>query len=157
VAALVAVIAGSAGVAWIVRAPNLALGRPATSSSAGGWGTTPAGAVDGVHYGWLGFHSSGAGKEWWSVDLGGPVALNRVVAFGRACCFDQSIPLAFEVSLDGKNYREAARRDEPFSQFDPWEVTLDNERARFVRFRTLRDTYLVLGEVEVYGRPPDRP
>jgi hypothetical protein len=150
----VAVLALIASLTWLRRAPNCALGRPATSSSAGGFGTTPRGAVDGVHYGWLGFHSSGRGKEWWAVDLERPHAVERVVVYGRAsCCFEQSVPLALDVSLDGNQYRELARRDEPFSQFDPWEIPAHDVVTRFVRLRTVRDTVLVLGEVDVYARP----
>jgi len=149
----VVVLAAAAMTAWLLRAPNRALGRPVTASSPGGYGTTAQGAVDGIHYGWLGYHS-GWGKQWWSVDLGRPHALERVVVYGRAsCCFNQSIPLALDISLDGKDYREIARRDEPFSQFDPWEIRKLAADARFVRLRLLRDSYLVLGEVEVYGQP----
>jgi hypothetical protein len=140
-------------VVWLRRPRNLALGRPVASSSVA-FGTTPEGAVDGVRYGWLGFHSGGEESEWWSVDLGRAYALDRVEAYGRAdCCFDQSVPLGFEVSLDGETYRSAAERSEEFSQFDPWVIPGDNLVARFIRFRTLRKTFLVLGEVEVYGRP----
>jgi hypothetical protein len=140
------------GVAWHKQPKNVALGRPAAARGAG-FGTTPAGAVDGVRYGWLGFHSAGAETEWWSVDLGRVYAIERVEAYGRPdCCFDQSVPLAFEVSLDGANYSQVASRSEAFSQFDPWVIRAKNLAARFVRFSTLRKTVLVLGEVEVYGR-----
>jgi hypothetical protein len=148
-AASLAIVAGGA---WLQGPPNLALGRPAVASSVA-WATTPAGAVDGVRYGWLGFHSAGPGSEWWSVDLGQAYALERVAVYGRAdCCFDQSVPLGFEVSLDGKKYRRIAARTAAFSQSDPWLIAGQGAVARFVRFRTLRKTQLVLGEVEVYGR-----
>jgi hypothetical protein len=84
--------------------------------------------------------------------------LERVEAYGRAdCCFDQSVPLAFEVSLDGKKYRRISERTELFTQSNPWVIPGQGEIARFVRFRTLRKTYLVLAEVEVYGRPEPDP
>ena len=68
------------------------------------------------------------------------------------CCFDQSIPLAIEVSDDGVTYREMARRTSPFSQKEPWVVALPRVAARFVRLRTLRHSVLVVSELEVYGR-----
>jgi hypothetical protein len=150
---LVVLLASAAGVAWFRRLPNLALGRPAAASSVA-FGATPDKAVDGIRYGALGFHSGGPGADWWSVDLGRAYALERVEAYGRAdCCFDQSVPLGFEVSLDGKKYRRVAQRTEAFRQSDPWVIPGEGVVARFIRFRTLRKTYLVLSEVEVYGRP----
>jgi hypothetical protein len=152
VLSLVVLLLIAAGAAWLGRLPNLALGRPAAASGVAN-GTTPGGAVDGVRYGFLGFYSNGPALAWWSVDLGQPYALDRVKAYGRAdCCFDQSIPLQFEVSLDGKKYRQVAKRSAVFSQSDPWVIPGAGEVARFIRFRTLRKTHLVLGEVEVYGR-----
>jgi hypothetical protein len=152
VLSLVILLFIAVGVGWLRRLPNLALGRP-TAASGVAFGTTPEAAVDGVRYGWLGFHSNGPASAWWSVDLGQAYTLDRVEAYGRAdCCFDQSVPLQLEVSLDGKQYRSIAKRSELFSQSDPW-VIPGGEVARFIRFRTLRKTFLVLGEVEVYGRP----
>jgi len=145
-----------AAVAWLQRLPNLALSKHVAASSVV-IGAVPERAVDGVRYGRLGFHSDASGSEWWSVDLGRAYSLNRVEAYGRAdCCFDQSVPLALEISLDGKNYKEIANRGELFSQTDPWVIRGHGRAARFVRFRTLRATHLVLAEVEVYGRPVAR-
>lgn len=142
-----------AAIAWFRRLPNLALGRHVAASSVA-FDTIPQRAIDGVRYGRLGFHSNGPGSEWWSVDLGRAYSLNRVEAYGRAdCCFDQSVPLAFETSLDGNNYKEVASRTAFFSQSDPWVIPGHGLAARFIRFRTLRATHLVLAEVEVYGRP----
>jgi F5/8 type C domain-containing protein len=141
-----------ASTAWLQRLPNLALGRPVSASSVA-FGGTPDKAVDGVRYGALGFHSDGPSSAWWSVDLGRAYTLERVVAYGRAdCCFDQSVPLAFEVSLDGKKYRRISERTELFTQSDPWLIPGQANIARFIRFRTLRKTHLVLSEIEVYGR-----
>jgi hypothetical protein len=139
--------------ACATRPLNLALHREVHASSEA-LSTTATGAVDGIRYGaQLGFHSAEQDEPWLSVDLGRQVAINRVAAYGRSdCCFDQSIPLAFEVSDDGTAYRTVARREEPFSQPDPWILKPRGLTARFVRFRTLRHSFLVLSEVEVYGR-----
>ena len=137
----------------LTRPKDLALNRPVRASSHA-YSTTPEGAVDGIRYGaQLGFHSDEQDEPWLSIDLGREVALTRVAAYGRVdCCYDQSIPLAFEVSDDGVKYRRIAKRETIFSQADPWIIEPERESARFVRFRTLRHSYLVLSEVEVYGR-----
>jgi hypothetical protein len=153
VLALVVLLSLAGGVAYATRLRNLARGRP-TAASGIAFGATPDRAVDGIRYGRIGFHSGGSPSDWWSVDLGRAYKLERVEAYGRAdCCFDQSIPLAFEISLDGKAYEQVATRTEIFRQTDPWVIPGAGRVARFVRFRVLRKTYLVLGEVEVYGRP----
>jgi hypothetical protein len=85
------------------------------------------------------------------VDLGGLLPIHEVRVFGRAeCCYDQAIPLAIETSEDGDTYTEIARRTEPFTQYEPWVVSTGPIRARYVRLRTLRHSYLVLSELEVY-------
>jgi hypothetical protein len=133
---------------------NLAASRPATSSSVA-LSTTPDGAVDGSKNGRSGFHSAEEDSPWWSVDLGEPFVLTRIRVFGRDdCCFDQSVPLALEVSDDGSTYRKVTERTQPFSQADPWVVTPQEVVARYLRLRTLRKSYLVLGEVEVNGHKP---
>jgi hypothetical protein len=141
--------------AQITRPPNLALGRKAVASSAA-WSTTPGAAVDGIRYGsQLGFHSAEEDGPWLAIDLGKAYALTRVAAYGRGdCCFDQSVPLAFEVSDDGAVYRQMDKRESRFSQSDPWVIRPEHVIARYVRFRTLRRSYLVLSEVEVYGGKP---
>jgi hypothetical protein len=76
-----------------------------------------------------------------------------VNVFGRGDgYYDQSIPLSLEASDDGDTYRAVAQRDTPFSADDPWLIKPIDLVARFIRLRTLRRSYLVLGEVEVYGR-----
>jgi hypothetical protein len=138
---------------WSFSSPNVALHKHATSSSQA-YETTPEGAVDGRRYGALGFHSGNDTSPWLAIDLGARFKISRVKVYGRGdCCFDQSIPLGLEVSDDGVNYRIVSERSDAFSQFEPWVVKPDSLVARFVRLRTLRNSFLVTSEVEVYGRP----
>jgi hypothetical protein len=143
-------------VAWSLTSAvlpfNVARGKLATSSSAA-LDTEPWGAVDGDVSRPFGFHSQDEESPWLAVDLGRRAILSRARVSGRGdCCFDQSIPLAIEVSDDGVTYREMARRTSPFSQKEPWVVALPRVAARFVRLRTLRHSVLVVSELEVYGR-----
>lgn len=150
--ALLAVVT-LASTSGLRRPLNLAREKLATSSTVA-HGTKPAGAVDGLRYGQLGFHSGHESQPWLLVDLGAPHSLTEVTVFGRAdCCFDQSIPLVLELSQDGKHFALAGRREAPFTQFEPWEVSLRPARqARFVRLRADKTGLLVLSEIEVYGR-----
>jgi hypothetical protein len=133
------------------RADNLALHSRASSSSAD-FKTSAAGAIDGARYGQLGFHSRSEASPWLTLDLGAPQVLERIEAYGRGdCCFDQSVPLALELSDDGLNFETIATRELAFSQYQPWVIRPRQHTARFVRLRTLRRSVLVLGEVEVYG------
>lgn len=146
-----ALLVGSA--LWIGQPVNLALHQPVLASGHD-FGTQPEDAVDGIRYGQLGFHSAKHSSPWLRVDLGRPTVINRIVAFGRSeCCFDQSIPLAIEVSDDGTNFEQVVERTVPFTQYAPWATSLPSVKARYVRFHTLRESYIVLSEVEVYGHP----
>lgn len=153
-AAVAVIVLGITALAWwlVTRPVDLALNREARASSQA-YATTPAGAVDGIRHGQLGFHSDLQDQPWLSIDLGSDYSIDRVQVYGRGdCCFDQSVPLAFEVSDDGLAYRRVDARDDPFSQEEPWIIKLKGVAGRFVRLRTLRRSVLVVSEVEVYGR-----
>jgi hypothetical protein len=94
-------------------------------------------------------------SPWLSIDLGRAFAITRVKVFGRGDgYYDQSIPLALEVSDDGTTYQQIALRNDPFSEYDPWVVRPSALVTRYLRLRTMRHSYLVLGEVEVNGSVP---
>jgi hypothetical protein len=153
VAGAVAFVALGWLVSWILSPANLAKGKRVFSSGSPVLSTAPAGAVDGIKSGPYGFHSSLEDSPWLSVDLGQRCSITRVKVFGRGDdTLDQSIPLSLEVSDDDRTYRAVAQRDTPFSADDPWVIEPTGLVARFVRLQTLRRSYLVLSEVEVYGR-----
>jgi hypothetical protein len=131
---------------------SVAKGKPAVSSSTM-FGTLPAAAVDGSKSGAYGFHSGLEDSPWLSIDLGRRYAITGIKVYGRGDgIYDQSIPLALEVADDDASYRALATRTEPFSADDPWVLRPAGVVARFVRLRTMRKSYLVLGEVEVFGK-----
>jgi hypothetical protein len=144
-----------AGLVWLgvklFSPPNLALHRPVTATATA-YDTTPAGVVDGDRSTSFGYHSAEDDAPWLAIDLGQSIRIDKVKVYGRSdCCFDQSIPISLEISDDGVTYREVAARSEKFSDYDPWVVT-PGQMGRYVRLRVHRRTYLVLNEVEVYGR-----
>jgi hypothetical protein len=135
---------------WAMPPVDLALEKPVTASSHA-YETTPHGAVDGIRYGQLGFHSGNDAAPWLCVDLGQVTTFHEVRVFGRPeCCYEQSIPLALEISKDGVAFREIALRTEPFTQYEPWVVRTGSIDARYVRLHTLRHSYLVTSELEIY-------
>jgi hypothetical protein len=140
----------------IVTPKNLALDKPASASSVT-LSTLAAGAVDGSKNGTFGFHSQLEESPWLSIDLGRAFALTRIKVFGRGDGpYDQSIPLALEVSDDGVTYQEIALRNEPFSESSPWIVDAGGVVTRFLRLKARRTTFLVLSEVEVNGAAPKK-
>jgi hypothetical protein len=142
----------SAIVSYVVRPKNIARDKPAIASSIG-FDTKPSGAVNGRIYEQFGFHSNAEAAPWLRIDLESAYDITRIRVYGRHdCCFDQSIPMAVELSNDGQNFTGIAERRTPFDQLDPWEIVpVRPIRARYVRVRALNNTVLVLSEVEVYG------
>jgi hypothetical protein len=137
--------------AWHAYPNNVALNRP-TTAGAQPFGGGPQGAVDGRHTSAYGFASALGPNPWLAIDLQQRYVIDRAAVYGRNdCCFDQSMPLEFAVSDDGVTYRPLETRLEPFVLEQPWVIQPRNVAARFVRLRTLRESSLVLGEVEVYG------
>jgi len=153
--ALTAVFACALALSMAMRvfAPkDLALHKPVQATPAG-YETTANGAVDGEKNGRFGFHSEETDSPFLRIDLEKVFSVKTIKVFGRGdCCFDQSIPLALEVSTDGVSFRKIAERTVPFSEADPWVVDAGALVTRFVRLRVERRAYLVLGEVEVYGK-----
>jgi hypothetical protein len=144
----------AAVVVRILAPANLALHKPVTGTAAA-FDTTVDGAVDGDKFTRFGYHSVDDESPYLTIDLGKVYFITRVKGYGRGdCCFDQSVPLALELSEDGTRFDKLAERIQPFSQSDPWIVKPGGVKARFVRLRTLRRSYLVLSEVEVNGKLP---
>ena len=138
----------------ILAPKNLALDKVATGS-AGMFSTTPAGIVDGTKNGSFGYHSVLEESPWVSIDLGRPFAITKIKVHGRGDGpFDQAIPLSLEASDDGTTYNQLALRTTGFSESDPWVFQPAGVVTRFLRLKTMRQSYLVLSEVEVNGSAP---
>ncbi len=86
-------------------------------------------------------------NPWVEIDLGKPSAFSRLEVTNRSdCCPDRAAPLAIEVSLDQKTWREVARRTDTFSV---WTAKFKQQNARYVRLRALRRTILHLEKIAV--------
>jgi hypothetical protein len=129
---------------WVLSPTNISFHKKVTASTEMP-NKNAQGVVDGELYG-LAFQSTEEGAACLSIDLGKRYLISDAEVFG------QSIPLAFEVSDDGKSYRQVATKSEAFTGLLPWVVKPLQVDARFVRLRLLRQGSLALSEVVVYGR-----
>jgi hypothetical protein len=153
-AALVAVVA-LAFIGQRLFAPrDLALGKPVTMSTQHPGTPDPAGLVDGITSGSYGAHTQvGApGTPWMVVDLQAEHNIRRIVVYNRGDRnFDDGLPLVVSTSLDGRDYKEVARRAEHFGNGDssapPWTIE-SRVRGRYVRIEGR--WYIALNELEVF-------
>ncbi len=130
--------------------PDVAAGRPWQASS--GWDAGPAqGRKPERTSGSFFFSTELQLNPWWQVDLEQTRPVVAVAVYNRDdCCEDRAVPLSLSVSEDGRQWREVARRTEPFKRhvFDLKEPAA----ARFVRLRVERRSWLHLRDVQVYTR-----
>jgi hypothetical protein len=94
------------------------------------------------------FHTLDEDSPWVMVDLGEPKTVSTVAIANRPdCCKERPVPLAIEVSDDGRVFREVARQDAPF---ETWRAHFPSTTARFVRARSMRKTVLHFESMSVY-------
>lgn len=115
-----------------------------------------AGAVDGIKNGRWGFHTAEEESPWWEMDLGSPVALDRVLVFNRAdACASRAARLVLLLSEDGRRWSEAYRHDGSVflgaPDRKPLAVSVGGAVARHVRVQIPGRAFLHLDEVEVYA------
>jgi hypothetical protein len=150
------------GIRKFVSPKNVALGKPVQMSSrrancpagSGEAGGPPAGLVDGSVSGAYDICTGNELRAWVMVDLEQVRPLAKIIVYNRGdCCWgSHDLPAVLELSDDGTNFREVARRTTAYSATDPWTIRLDKQAARFVRVRVDGDEpkELVLNELEVY-------
>ncbi len=157
-----------------IKDKNLALHRPVTASSIGGF--TPEALpgkgrlerlVDGerVEH-WMvgvlvghGMYGGGTERQlhpWITIDLGRVHKINEVVVYNRSdCCWGVAdVPVALQLSNDNRTFVTVATRQTEFDDDFPWRQAVGGRRARYVRLWSPSETpkELVLSEIEVYGR-----
>jgi hypothetical protein len=141
-----AVMFGAEAGARLAQGPNLAEGKPWRASSAYKGFSAEAGICD-RNKTRIFFHTNREQEPWVELDLGNPTLIGRVdVRNRRDCCRDRSFPLAIEASLDGQEWQELGRQTEPFSK---WTLEFEPTKARYVRAKALKRTFLHLESLEV--------
>jgi hypothetical protein len=92
------------------------------------------------------FHTTLELNPWVQYDLGSEKRLHSISVTNRTdCCYERAVPLIAETSNDGRRWREQVRTDEPFVT---WSAKLHG-RARYVRLRAAKTTYLHLSTVVI--------
>lgn len=151
------------GVSKVAAPKNIALGKPVQMSSrrpqcppgTGEAGLPPSGLVDGTVSPAYDICTNFEVRPWVTLDLQGVRRIAKIVVYDRGdCCWGSyDLPAVLELSEDGTNFREVARRTTPYSAVDPWVIKLDRQSAKFVRIRVDANEAkeLVLTELEVFS------
>lgn len=87
------------------------------------------------------FHTDNELKPWVQFDLGSVESVRRVEVANRAGFETRPLPLAIELSMDGKTWLEVARKKEAFTT---WDVDFAAQDARYLRARAASKTWLHL-------------
>jgi hypothetical protein len=155
VAAVILVLGylGYGAISALFAPRNLALHQTVRLSSQEPGTPDPSELVDGKRGGTYGAHTQVAQRPGWAIiDLHREANVKKIVVCNRGDRnLTDGLPYAVDLSLDGKEFHEVARRETPFGDGSllspPWTVVV-HERARYVRVRAT--WYLALSEVEVY-------
>lgn len=155
VAFVSAILAGL--MTWVISslvAPrNLALHRRVIMSSQFPETPNPQGATDGKFIPPFQAHTAIERDPWITVDLGARRKISEVRIYNRAYeLFADALPLTLEFSTDNIKYRAVDRRIESFTDSEPWVFRARGEPSRFVRIHGHPDGYVVVTEIEVFGR-----
>ncbi len=147
------VVVLGATVASAVSPTDIALHKPVAASGHYNPSPDPSHAVDGVKDGHVGVHTSLGDYPWIRVDLQGQYSIKKVVVANRGDgYFDEILPVALSLSVDGKHWKEVAVRKTHYTEKEPWVQKLDGEAARYVRIQVKKKhAYAWASEIEVYG------
>jgi len=151
------------GVIAMLSPKNIALGKPVQLSSrrpncpptAGEAGLAGSGLVDGLKGATYDICTNYEVHPWATIDLQKVRSVSKVIVYDRGdCCWGAyDLPSVLDISDDGTNFTEIARRTTPYTATDPWVIKLERKAGRFIRLRVDSNDpkELVLTEVEVYS------
>jgi hypothetical protein len=132
---------------------NVALGKPVYPTSYKHNPPDGHELVDGTIVSSFGVHTNTEDSPRVTIDLLGTYRIFTVKVYNRGDgWFDDCLPLVVELSADGQNYFPIGRREVHFDQQPPWVIDAQKHRARYVRLRVDRRSYIALSEVEVIGK-----
>jgi len=125
---------------------DLAAGRPFRTSSTYPGCNVPYGMCANERLD-IFFHTNEEESPWVEIDLGSVQSFSSVSVTNRLDSYkERAVPLAIETSTDGVTFTEAAQQKEPFSV---WDAKFKPVKARYVRARALRRTWLHLARIVV--------
>lgn len=134
---------------WMVELDNIARGKPWTTSSTysafPGCRSPARKCVESPNFF---FHTNDESQPWWEMDLGTVQKFSKVKVKNREdCCSDRVVPLVLEVSSDGKNWKQLARKNDVFTT---WQAEFSPVEARWVRLRLAKKGIFHLLSVDIY-------
>ncbi len=133
---------------WMIH--DVALGKVVTSSPLRGESPSADHVVDGKTRGTFDIATVITDHAFVMVDLGETYAIDHVRVVNRGDgWFDDILPVSLEISEDGAQFTNVARKDD---HFETWTVALGGRRARFVRLIKPDHGYIAINELEVYAR-----
>ena len=137
---------GYKGVVAATLPPDIAKGRPWTTSSTYPNFSPQEHTCDGTET-YVIFHTREEENPWFQIDLGSVQNIKRIDVRNRMDGLrERAVPLIAEVSEDGRTWREVAKRT---TVFDTWTAKFAPTKARYVRLKALRRTFLHLENVAV--------
>jgi hypothetical protein len=140
---------GLMGLQHATRGPDLALGKPWRASTQE-FQCHPENTECGGAHSAIFFHTREEDSPWVEIDLGSPQSIARVSVSNREdCCGERAVPLVVEVGDDQKQWKQVARAQD---QFRDWEASFDAVKARYVRLRVDRRSTLHLVRVSVWPK-----
>jgi hypothetical protein len=130
-----------------VFSEDLAKGKPWVASSH--WGDfAERGVMTGDSSADGRFHTNEELYPSVTVDLGAAREIHSVQVINRSnCCRERALPLAVELSREGKHWKRVGYRRAPFTT---WSASFPAVQSRFVRLRVDRTSILHLRRIEVF-------
>ncbi len=133
---------------WMVELDNIARGKPWTTSSSYATAACRSPAQKCPESPSFFFHTNEENQPWIELDLGTIQPFSSVKVKNREdCCSDRAVPLLLEVSSDGKQWKQLARKNDVFTT---WTAEFASVEARWVRLRLARKGMLHLTGVDIY-------
>lgn len=122
----------------MVTPTDLAAGKPWRTSS----------SLSAAYSAKIFFHTNEEMNPWFEIDLGEIKSVSRLYVKNRADArWERAVPLIVELSNDRSTWQAVAKRESPFAI---WEPSFAPSKARYVRLRVPRVTFLHLEQVKVY-------
>ena len=128
----------ASAIVHVLTPTDLAAGKPWHTSS----------ALSAAYSAKILFHTNEEMGPWFEIDLGEIMPVRRLFIKNRSDArWERAVPLIAELSNDRSNWQTVARRESPFSI---WEPSFAPTKAHYVRLRVPRVTFLHLEQVKVY-------
>lgn len=133
---------------WMIELDNVARGKPWTTSSQYPTASCRSPAQKCPESPSFFFHTNDENQPWIEMDLGTIQRISSVKVDNREdCCSERAVPLLLEVSSDGKQWKQLARKNDVFTT---WTAEFASVEARWVRLRLAKKGMLHLAGINIY-------